>query len=175
MISPRQTILVIEDDQNDVIFLQQLLKSTNLTKPLQVVTTGECALEYLKGEGKYRNRKLFPLPALVFLDLKLPGMSGFEVLTWIRQQPRLQKLMVTVLTGSPLTIDIYRAYELGANAYLVKPLKLHSLDEMIKTLELRWLSIHRKHKLGTRSSTSRPLAGVLPAFEHPSKVRRAER
>jgi CheY-like chemotaxis protein len=96
-------------------------------------------------------------------------------LTWIRQQPRLQKLMVTVLTGSPLTIDIYRAYELGANAYLVKPLKLHSLDEMIKTLELRWLSIHRKHKLGTRaSSTSRPLAGVLPAFEHPSSSRPTE-
>lgn len=145
--SPREnaslskTILVVEDDQNDLLFLERALKRTNFNKPLQVVTHGDSAIEYLEGTGAYRDRELHPMPNLVLLDLKLPGKSGFEVLTWMRRQPRFKKLRITVLTGSSLTIDVYRAYEMGADSYLVKPVTTEKLAEMIQRLKLRWLRI----------------------------------
>lgn len=157
----RQTILVVEDDPNDVLLLQRTLRRTQLAKPLQVVSSGELAMAYLDGDGEYSNRKVFPMPGLIFLDLKLPGISGFEVLTWIRQQPRFRRLLVVVLTGSPLTIDIYRAYELGASSYLVKPVAAEALANVARTLKVRCLELKegspvKRSRGGTEAQVSNP-------------------
>jgi CheY-like chemotaxis protein len=136
----RQTILLVEDDPNDILLFQRVFGRAYPTKPVQAASNGEEAVAYLEGQGSFADRRQYPIPALVFLDLKLPGISGFEVLTWVRQQPRLKRLQVVVLTGSPLTIDIYRAYELGANSYLVKPVTPETLAGLAKSLKISWLA-----------------------------------
>src|SRR4051812_33398951 len=89
--------------------------------PLQIVTDGQRALDYLSGAGEFSDRQKFPLPFIVFLDLKLPYIHGFEVLAWMRLHPELNRLVVVVLTSSPEEKDHERAYSLGARSYLVKP------------------------------------------------------
>jgi CheY-like chemotaxis protein len=152
----RQTILLVEDDQNDVLLFQRAFDQNSPGKSIQVASTGESALAYLDGQGQFEDRRLYPLPALLFLDLKLPGMSGFEVLTWTRQQPRLKRMQIVVLTGSPLTIDIYRAYELGADSYLVKPVGHVGLDGLAKSLKLPWLMRGKAQKEEMASVPQRP-------------------
>jgi CheY-like chemotaxis protein len=85
------------------------------------VATGEEALAYLKGDGMYSDRQQHPLPSLVLLDLKLPGIGGFEVLRWIRQQPALAGLRVVVLTNSTDVRDANLAFRLGATSFIIKP------------------------------------------------------
>lgn len=137
----QQTILVVEDDTNDILLLKRTFAQLAMAKPLQVVPNGEMALAYLDGKIPYADREVYPLPTIVFLDLKLPGMSGFEVLTWVRQQPRLGKTQVVVLTGSKKSLDVYRAYELGANSYLVKPVQREDLGNLAQSLNLPWLAL----------------------------------
>jgi len=136
-IAPQQTVLVVEDDSNDVLLLQRAFRKGGLTHVLQVVHDGEEAISYLIGEGPYDDRSKYPLPALMLLDLKMPRKSGLEVLDWLRQQTNeLKKLPVIVLTSSRLTEDVDRAYGLGANSYMAKPSgNYEGLAEMVKNLE----------------------------------------
>jgi CheY-like chemotaxis protein len=106
-----------------------------------VASDGQEAIEYLKGEGKFTNRAEFPLPFLVLLDLKLPIVPGLEVLRFIRQAAL--PILVVVLTSSENDEDIAAAYQLGANAYLVKPNEGARLFEMTKALKDFWLTINR--------------------------------
>ena len=138
----RQTVLLVEDHADDVLLLQRVLKKTHPGCPPHVASTGEEAIAYLDGQGQYADRRAFPLPSIIFLDLKLPGISGFEILTWIRQQPRFDRIQIIVLTGSRHTIDVYRAYELGANSFLAKPVDLHGLADVIKILNQTCMDIH---------------------------------
>jgi len=115
------TILLIEDSPDDVFFMRRALKKAQINLPLQVAVDGQQALDYLAGAGKYSARTLHPLPSLIFLDLKLPFVSGFDVLSWLRGQPSLSDLPVVILTGSSEDRDRQKALELGAKAYLVKP------------------------------------------------------
>jgi CheY-like chemotaxis protein len=138
MSSSHQSILLVEDRADDVLLLQRVLKKEKSHRALDVVKTGEEAIAYLDGQGHYADRRAFPCPALVLLDLKLPGISGFEVLAWIRKQPRLNRVRVVVLTASPHSIDIYRACELGADSFLVKPVEPRSLREALKSLAHGW-------------------------------------
>src|SRR5262245_51271447 len=96
----RAPILVVEDDQNDVLLIRRTLGSSAIQNPRHFVDSGEKAIEYLSGVGEYSDRKRYPLPALVLLDLKLPGIDGFEVLRWIRGNQQLRNLRVVVLTSS---------------------------------------------------------------------------
>lgn len=137
----RQTILLVEDDANDTALLHRAFDRFSLLKSIRVVSTGEQAISYLDGHGKFSNRDEHPLPTLIFLDLKLPGMSGFEVLTWIRQQGRFDKTQIVVLTGSKKGLDVYRAYELGANSYLVKPVNAEDIAGLAQSLNLPWLTL----------------------------------
>lgn len=114
-------ILLAEDDPNDVFFMQRALAKAGVNVPLQVVKDGQEALDYLAGSGKYNNRVEFPLPSLVLLDLKMPFVSGFDVLAWIRLQPSLKDLPVVILTSSAEERDREKATELGAMAYCIKP------------------------------------------------------
>jgi CheY-like chemotaxis protein len=121
MIQEGKFILLVEDDENDVFFFRRALEKAGLELPLHLVSDGEEALQYLNGNGKYRDRDKYPLPELLFLDLKLPYVNGLEILEYIQKQPALDKLEVIVLTSSPEDRDRKRAFELGAKQYLVKP------------------------------------------------------
>lgn len=114
-------ILLVEDDENDVFLMNRALTKANLKVSLQIATNGREAIEYLSGTGKFSDRKAFPLPSSIFLDLKLPFVHGFEVLEWIRKQPALANINVFILTSSPEERDRQRARELGVKGYLVKP------------------------------------------------------
>ncbi len=151
----RETILLVEDDANDTLLLQRTFSRFNLAKPLQVVASGEHAIAYLDGKEPYSDRATFPIPTLVFLDLKLPGLSGFEVLTWVRQQPKLVRIQVVVLTGSNKSLDVYRAYELGASSYLVKPIQPAGIASLAESLKLPWLA------LMDLRSTERPATATI--------------
>ena len=115
------TILLVEDSSDDVFFMQYALKKAQISYPVQVVSDGQAAVDYLCGAGKYGNRADYPLPTIMFLDLKLPCFSGFDVLAWMRAQPVLVQIPVFILTGSSEERDKARAEELGARAYFVKP------------------------------------------------------
>ncbi len=116
----KQAILVAEDDEDDAFIMQRALKETGLPFEMQHVQTGDEAVDYLIGTGVYADREKFPLPVLVFLDLKMPGRSGFDVLEWKRGRPEL-KMPFVVLSSSPEERDMRRARELRAGCYLIKP------------------------------------------------------
>ena len=140
-------ILLAEDDPNDVLLIQRAFQRTHVANPLQVVRDGEEALAYLSGQGPFADRERHPLPVLLLMDLKMPRKSGLEVLEWVRQQPGLKRLPITVLTSSNQSPDINRAYELGANSYLVKPAGFDSLLELVKNLDMYWLILNEKPEL----------------------------
>jgi CheY-like chemotaxis protein len=142
------TILLVEDNPKDVFLVQRALRKAEILTPLQVVSDGDAALQYLLGEAPYSDRAAHPLPVVVLLDLKLPRRSGAEVLTWIRQQPPLRRLPVVVLTSSREYADINRIYDLGANAYIVKPTDFEQLVNVLKTLNLHWITYNEKPQLG---------------------------
>ncbi len=138
------TLLLVEDDPNDVMLFRRAKDKSNLVNPLQVVEDGEAVVAYLSGQGIYADRNLYPLPTLMLLDLKLPRKSGLEVLAWLRQQPGINRLPVVVLTSSKESVDVGRAYDLGANSYLVKPVAFDKLLEMVKALGMYWLILNEK-------------------------------
>jgi CheY-like chemotaxis protein len=146
-INNNRTILHVEDLPEDVFLLKYALQRAEITNPVQVASDGQEAIDYLAGAGKFADRQKFPLPYLVLLDLKLPIKIGLEVLEWIRSQPALKSLIVIVLTSSIHEGDIKRAYELGANAFLVKPSDSKVTLDMCKAIKHFWLQ-HNQPPLG---------------------------
>ncbi len=141
------SILLVEDDPNDVLLTQRAFRKANVANPLHVVSDGEQAEAYLAGRGAFADRTQHPLPVLVLLDLKLPRRTGLEVLEWLRQQPSLNRLRVVVLTSSRETSDINRAYDLGASSYLVKPVAFDALIDMVKALDMYWLILNERPEI----------------------------
>jgi CheY-like chemotaxis protein len=137
-------ILVVEDNPDDVMLLQRAFRKANLMNPLRVVQDGQAAIEYLEGKAPYNDRAEYPLPALVLLDLKLPKRTGHEVLDWLRGQPGLKRIPVAMLTSSRESPDVNRAYDLGANSYLTKPVDFDALLSMVKTLQLYWMILNER-------------------------------
>lgn len=132
-------ILIVEDDPDDRFLIQRAFQKSKLTNPLRLVGDGDEALAYLLGEGAFADRNINPDPAVVLLDLKLPRRSGLEVLEWIRGRPApIGHLPVVVLTSSRESSDLQRAYDLGANSYLVKPVDFDGLLNMVATVGLYW-------------------------------------
>lgn len=138
-----QFILLAEDDPNDVLLIQRAFEKAGLQQSLKVVRDGDEAIEYLSGQGNFSNRERFPIPFLLLLDLKMPATDGFEVLRWVRAEAELKRLLVVVLTSSNLQADVDRAYELGANSYLVKPVEFAQMVNMIQRFEAYWSEINR--------------------------------
>jgi CheY-like chemotaxis protein len=136
-------ILYVEDEETDVVLLQHVFTRAAIGNPLKVVKDGKEAREYLAGEEPFTDRKEHPLPALVLLDLNLPYWSGFQVLEWIRQQPSLRRLPVVIFTSSSRPDDVARAYDAGANGYLVKPNALGELKSQVSALRDFWLRHNR--------------------------------
>ena len=134
-----QPILYAEDEENDVFFLRLAFREAGISNPLQVVSDGQLAMDYLSGAGPFSDRSEYPLPCLVLLDLKMPGKSGLEVLKWIRMTPAVSVLPVIMLTSSSTEADIHRAYIQGANGYLAKPGNPDQLLSMVKSIKDYWL------------------------------------
>jgi len=139
--------LLAEDDPNDVLLIQRAFQRNHVANPVQVVRDGDEALAYLSGQAPFADRERHPLPVLMLMDLKMPRKSGLEVLEWVRQQPGLKRLPIIVLTSSNQSPDINRAYELGANSYLVKPAGFDSLLDLVKNLDMYWLILNEKPEL----------------------------
>jgi CheY-like chemotaxis protein len=137
-----RTILHVEDDPNDVLLVGRAFRKAEIGAKVQVVNDGEQAVQYLSGVAGYADREQFPVPFLVLLDLKLPRKSGIEVLEWVRAHPGLKRVPVVMLTSSRQPIDINRAYDLGVNAYLVKPVNFDALVEMMRTLDTFWMRVN---------------------------------
>lgn len=135
----RALFLLVEDNENDVLLIRRAFLKGNILNPMHVTRSGEEALAYLKGEGPYANRLEYPVPELVLLDLKMPGMDGFAVLRWIRAQPSLKALRVVVLTSSSHIKDVNLAYQEGANSFLVKPVDFERFVEISQALAGYWL------------------------------------
>ena len=132
-------ILIVEDREEDILLMQSAFEKADLKNPVQFVRTGEDAIAYLSGEGQFSNRSQYPIPVLVLLDLKLRGIDGFEVLSWIRQQHRFRTLPVVVLTASRHMDDVNRAYRLGANSFFVKDLGFQQTVVLSRLMLEHWL------------------------------------
>ncbi len=140
-------ILLVEDDEDHAFLIRRVFWKGTPIMPLQVVTSGEEAIEYLEGAGRYSNRAEFPLPRVVLLDLRLPGMDGFEVLRWIRQRPGLKTLRVVVMTCSEFEQDASLACILGADSFITKPADFASLIQMIQASRAFWLGFDTAPKV----------------------------
>ncbi|MDB6028604.1 MAG: response regulator with CheY-like receiver domain and winged-helix DNA-binding domain [Verrucomicrobiales bacterium] len=165
MNSPQSIILLAEDEVNDVLLMKRAFGKVKLINPVQVVSDGEQTIAYLQGQDPFQNREKYPLPMLILLDLKLPRRSGLEVLAWIRQQEApVSRIPVVVLTSSKQTTDVNRAYELGANSYLVKPVTFEGLLEMVKALEMYWFILNEQPELTLTSRILADHATVSPSL-----------
>jgi CheY-like chemotaxis protein len=149
-------ILLVEDSEDDVFLMKRALKGAGIANRVVVVTDGEQATNYLAGEAEFGDRAACPMPSVVFLDLKLPLRSGHEVLGWIRGRKELESLVVVVLTSSDEPSDLRRAYSLGANSYLVKPLTPKQLTNLADAFNWSWLKYDRPAET---APANKPAAG----------------
>lgn len=136
----RFPVLLVEDNPDDVFFIERAFQSAQLAHPLHVLEDGEAAIEYLSGKGKYANRAAFPLPGLVLADLKLPRINGFELIEWMRHDLSCKLVPIVILSSSALSDDVNRAYALGANAYMVKPADHRALERLFRTIAEFWMA-----------------------------------
>lgn len=144
--NPIHSILLAEDNPQDVELTLAALAEHSLSNEVVVATDGEEALDFLYRRGRFALRAE-GLPALVLLDLKMPKVDGLEVLAAIKQNEALRNIPVVVLTSSREEPDLKRAYALGVNAYVVKPVNFHEFIEAVKQLGLFWV-IHNERPPG---------------------------
>ena len=157
MSAARDIILLAEDNEDDVFAFQRAVKKAQIENLIHIAMDGKSALDYLKGEGEFGDRAKHPLPFLIFLDLKLPNVSGFEILKWIRGQPSLDRIVVVVLTSSAEMIDKQQAYSLGARSYIVKPPSAMDLRDVTASLESFWLRHGSSGPIKNRLSDTGPI------------------
>lgn len=146
------TILLAEDNEDDVFLLQQAFRKAGVTSLLSVVHDGIEAREYLRGEGRFAQREEFPFPDLVLLDLNMPRMNGFEFLEWLRREEDYCRLVVHVLTASAREADVARIYRSHANSYVLKPSRVDDLVAFVNALH-QW---HRFVVLPHHPQSRRP-------------------
>ncbi len=132
-------ILQVEDEEHDVFLLQMVFKRAGIRNPVHVATDGQMAIDYLAGDGIFADRHRHPLPCLIILDLKLPKVSGFDVLQWLRQRPGSKRIVVVVFSSSAQPEDVERAYELGANSYIQKQADIKHTLEIARLIKGWWL------------------------------------
>jgi CheY-like chemotaxis protein len=132
-------LLLVEDSHFDIELLQHAFRKAGLIQPLQVVRDGVDAMSYLLGVGEFSDRHKHPLPHILLMDLNMPRFNGLEFLTWLRNQPEFQHLMVVVLSGTIRQKDIDLAYQMGAKSYLVKPTRADELQSLVNAFYNYWI------------------------------------
>ncbi len=146
------SILVAEDELGDVLLLRRAFEKAGVKSPVHIAANGQEVIEYLSGSPPFADPVAYPLPALLLLDLKLPLISGFELLEWIRKAPQLRHMIIVVFSSSDYPEDINRAYELGANSYILKPRNPDDLVNIVKQLQNYWLKINTTPTIHLRRS-----------------------
>lgn len=137
------TILLVEDNADDELLALRALKKSSVPSNVVVARDGEEALEYIFGQGRYAGRDVGEQPKVVFLDLKLPKLSGIDVLRSIRQDNRTSRLPVVLLTSSDEPQDLIDGYDSGANSYINKPVDFNEFVEQVRLLGQYWLGVNR--------------------------------
>jgi CheY-like chemotaxis protein len=132
------TILLLEDDPNDVLLLKRALQKNGIQNPVQVLPDGIEGIAYFSRTGKYADRDQFPLPRVMIIDLKMPRMGGLEFLQWLKDHPEFRIIPTLVLSSSRENVDVAKAYALGANSYMVKPANFQDLENLIKIIHEYW-------------------------------------
>lgn len=127
-------ILYAEDSGDDAFLMERAFRKANFLNQLKVVYNGQQAIDYLSGKALFADRSAYPIPAMVLLDLKMPQKTGLEVVQWIRGEGGMQDLTVFLLSSSNLEKDIASAHRLGANGYLVKPMSLDGMLDLVTEL-----------------------------------------
>jgi CheY-like chemotaxis protein len=135
----RTTILLVEDDAADAYFLEKAFERILANCAVNRVSDGEEAKDYLQGTGKYADRKVFSLPSVILLDLRMPRMNGFEFLAWLRSEPEMKIIPTVVYSSSENPADIKRAYEMGANSFLHKRISMNAVQETMRSFARYWL------------------------------------
>lgn len=138
-----RTILVADDEEAAHVLIHRAFHAAKSSCALQIVTNGEEAINYLMGAGSYSNRDQYPMPVLVLLDLKMPRKDGFAVLKWMREQPKFKRLVTVVFSTSDEPEDVNRAYDLGANSFLVKSPLFAEFTELVRSLDNYWFKHNR--------------------------------
>ena len=138
----KTTILLVEDDSSDAELLIRAFKKAGVQNPIRHLDNGDAALFYLQGIDTYIDRDKNPLPALILLDLKLPGMSGLELLRWLRQQKNLRRIPVLVLTSENDARLMDAAYDAGANSYLQKSVSPDEIERVVNLITNYWLNLN---------------------------------
>ena len=136
-------ILLVEDNDMDIVLTLDAFGQVLPEATIHVARNGREALDYLFGVGKYADREQYSLPQLILLDLKMPGISGLDVLCQVKDNIDLKRLPVIVLSSSNVDKDIHRSYDLGANSYLVKPIVFDEFIDMVKRIGDYWLAINQ--------------------------------
>ena len=131
-------VLLVEDDEHDIVAAKRAWKQNNIANPLHIVRSGAECLDYLHRRGSYSDPAAAPTPGILLLDIKMPGMDGFAILEEIRQNERLRRLPIVVLTGSDARTDRNRSYDLSANVYISKPLEFKDFSEAIRVINQFW-------------------------------------
>jgi CheY-like chemotaxis protein len=146
------TVLVADDDANDIFFLRRAFQKAGLSCPIVDVSDGERAINYLSGSDGFGDRGQFPIPSLLFLDLKMPKVSGFEVLEWLQKHKGIGSIKVVVLSSSNLPGDMQKARTLGAHDYRVKPADIDDMIAMVKEVASKWLAQSLNNPLSQKSN-----------------------
>jgi CheY-like chemotaxis protein len=134
-----QVILLAEDLESDALLVEHAFRKAHIQNPIVTVRNGREAVSYLRGEGAFNDRSKFPLPIFVLADITMPEMSGFELLDWIRKDPKFRQLPVIVITSSQNPVDKEKSHTLGATEFFVKGLKLEDLAKLVHAVGASWL------------------------------------
>ncbi|MCE9598133.1 MAG: response regulator [Spirochaetia bacterium] len=137
------TILLVEDNPDHAEMIRRTLEAGGATQRLLHVPDGQAAVDYLSREAPYNDSEAYPLPDLLLLDLKLPKLSGLEVLEWMKTRPKLRGIATVILTTSSAEADMTMAYKLGAISYLVKPFAIEEFARLLDACSQYWLSWNR--------------------------------
>ena len=146
----KQSILVVDDDENDRFFIDLALQKTALPLLVKLTSDGAEAIAYLEGQGKFSDRNQFPLPSLIFVDLKMPRVTGFELLKWLKAQEVFRRIPAVVISSSGAQQDIDRAYDLGANVYLIKPVSPEQFRQLFNAAGEFFIQLAAKPSVPTK-------------------------
>lgn len=140
-------ILLIEDSADDAQLIIRAFERVGVENPVRRLRDGEEAMAYLAGIGQYGDRVQHPIPAVILLDLNLPKFNGYQLMVWLRMQPELKRIPVVVLTESQDAASINRAYDAGANSYLVKPGDSGEIGRVVELVQSYWLNLNERPRL----------------------------
>ena len=132
-----EAILVVEDNEEDAMVVLNALRNAGVKNSVHTVSDGDLAVAYLRGDGAFADRRRFPLPGILLLDLKMPRVSGFEVMQWLQTQPQFKKLLIIILSGHNELREVQQAYKLGAHSFLIKPCTAQDIENL-----MRWFTEH---------------------------------